>query len=316
LDESTNHLRGAAKFLQICHPSEICSTALGLSLLDWFAHYEDCLVSLGKEEAVLDHTWRERRKYVQDESPDHGFNGLQAQFRTLSMDGNRLIMRMSRILRTSNIAEGAEALPCLEMEGKELIKKILDFMASPKLSVFEIRPSNSSQRLGDSPDSPSCVSVSKFPEAGFLRLACISYNCVISSKLSRILYLIGRCQRWQQYRIQAYQYCEDFVETFDTVERGFENKCSSMLPALDLLLVVSACAPYSKQIRDWFLKMIGNVATEGYTIDAEFEKKLKKEWEDLDNMKNDSVYGRCKCCLGQLDLGRSYETAGIEAGAQ
>ena len=221
--------------------------------------------------------------YVQVESPDHGFNGLQAQFRMISMDGNKLIIWMSRILRSSIVAESASALARLEMEGKKLIKKIVDFMASARMSVLESRPSNSSQRLGDSPDSPSCVSVSKFPEAGFLRLACISYNCVISSKLSRILYLIGSCQGWRQYRIQASQYCEDFVNTF---ERGFEKNCSSMLPASDILLGVSACAPNSKQIRDWFLKMIGNVATEGYTIDAEFEKKLKKEWEDLDNMKN------------------------------
>lgn len=80
--------------------------------------------------------------------------------------------------------------------------------------------------------------------------------------------------------------------------------------------MVSACVPFSKEIRQRFLKMIRNVPTKGYIIDVEFEKKMMKEWGDLDSMNKCPVFGGCKCCLEQSDLGRSCQTVGMPAGAE
>jgi hypothetical protein len=202
---------------------------------------------------------------------DMSFNGLDAKFRILFAKGNKLLYEISR-------RDWPDSLPT---KVEQFHNEIEAFKSDLLPHITTTSDLSSSSYLGlNCPKSLSPDSTRyQFLPAGFLQLACLSYQYSVFSYLFQAR-LEQRQPYWREYQ-WAKTYAIEICNTFTMLERSTGDDHWAMFPARDALYSAAHCVR-DEDLRRWVLDKLQPLSLEQSAAKLEttldnMRKRLDKE---------------------------------------
>ena len=312
------------------NPTELSSTSLGRSLLEWYCIFEDYYCFVCPAKSLLPESWRRENCQIRQKLAQTEYQYLSKnEYRERLLDDiwPQLYSRTPKLsnvaariplLKTRDVIRRSELLDDLRSKLKRFNKDFNEFAQSP--DVLELLQATERPVMSRSNYPHCCLQRAprgftphhlQYPPAGHLRLVILSIQTYTRSVLYPLV--CGEQFENNDGGNDAYELCR----TFAGLEHAFGNDQDSLLPCFSFLVVAGFVCP--PELRKWLWHNLAHFEVCG-PFSEPIKSTLSVYWdmpklatESFDKLNSESANKRLKAVsLGDLDIASELAKFKIE----